>query len=90
MPKLTVRAQHRRWMWCGFMVSALLAVGIVEIHVSFVLAFYLCAWLLLRHIHSVKCPYCGNRLLYNKSLGDFYVWTASIPENCMECGKQID
>jgi len=88
--KLTIRQKHRLWMVFSLITGLLLLLGMLTVH--FYLIFPLLLLLLSQswYIYQVKCPYCRNLLLYNKSLGNFYVWTSWIPNNCTECGKKIE
>ncbi len=73
----------------GYIILFLLVMEIVHIYFIFSLLLFLFVTA-DRYVRSLRCPYCRNLLLYNKSLGNFYVWTSWIPNNCTECGRKIE
>ena len=45
------------------------------------------------YIITLKCPVCGKPVLYNpvNNLGiKMHAYTVTIPENCTQCGMQLD
>jgi hypothetical protein len=88
--KLSIRQNHRLWLVFSYVGGFLLPLGMLEVHIYFIFPLILLFLLQYWYIYQVKCPYCRHLLLYNKSLGNFYVWTPWIPENCTKCGEKFD